>query len=182
MRFKTFLKLNESPILNDYNLKLGSDTKMWNDITNLYKLDIGKTYDLENDYKLTISKNYRLFVTNKEMKAIGFGTCYLEKISKFNILFIRSFSVKDSERGKGIAKRVYSKLLEIYNALGSDYELTGEKGIGAIGIWKELASKHKLAEVIEDEDRKISLEKIDDLRFGNKDSRFVIFNKPKYEK
>ena len=169
MRFKQFLKesTTEEKERRKYNA-------YWNDIRKKEELEIGNYYKLIDGYKIKFSPSMEMFIL-KINDVVGYGKLHFEKVGKRKILFVDKIEYKDNYF-PDVTIEVYKKLADLYNTIGSNYDLSKEE----LSVWNKLNEIFVVKELNEDEDNIASFEDVVSIKKNN-GYRYVIFHTTKYK-
>mgnify|MGYP003552726380 CR=1 FL=1 len=184
MKFKELFYLSEAPVFDEKNLSLGSkenDKQNWEGMSKKYsamkKSNLVQISKLE-EYVLKTVKgedNFSLYVGDGENVFASY-IYYFEDIGSREVPFINFSVVRPEYRGKGITKKIMTYLLEKFNAVGSDYDLTGKEGKGSFQPFEQFSLTYRTA-IYSDSGKLKVVDKITKEHMNDETTRFIIFNK-----
>jgi GNAT superfamily N-acetyltransferase len=183
MKFKELFYLKEAPVFDEKNLELGNKK---NDKTN-WELMSKKYEDMKKSSMIQITKledmilktvkaedNFTLYVGNgKDLFAIYIY--YFEDIGSREVPFINFSVVRPEYRGKGITTKIMNYMLNKFNSVGSDYDLTGKDGKGSFQPFEKFSTQYRSA-IYSDSGKLTVVDKITDKHMNDSTTRFIIFN------
>lgn len=143
MNFKEFLRLNEMPqaindLENDDDDVVRKCKRFYDDYDSSDIPDGGDYYNTFSIYKNKGHHGMVLLITNKDDEFIGyvkFSPSYQLK----NGIIIQTTEIVSEEQGQGIATDAYKYLLEHFDHIISDSQLTD----GSTALYKKLGKKYK---------------------------------------
>lgn len=143
MRFLQFIKLNEMPSLindleNDDNDIVRKCKNFYDDYDNSDFPDGGDYYNTFTIYKNKSHHGMVLLITNKDDDFIGYVK-FLPSYTLKNGIIIQMTEIVSEEQGQGIATDVYKYLLENFDHIISDEQLTD----GSVALYKKLGKRYK---------------------------------------
>jgi len=171
-------------VFDEKNLSLGGkekDKQNWDIFSKTYS-SLKKSSSVQvsklEDYVLKTVKDddsFKLYVGDGETIFASY-LYYFEDIGSREVPFINYSVVRPEYRGQGITKKIMKYLLEKFNAVGSDYELTGKEGKGSFQPFEQFSLTYRTAIYSDSGELKV-IDKITKDHMNDDTTRFIIFNK-----